>query len=105
MRQVGADVGGGDIAHRGQCQGLAAMAFKKGEVGGDAIAIGPHCARRGAPLVGQMLKPGGQSPMRAGQSTGHRSAVRSTTRARKATSSEPISSVKPSGSAEPKAST
>ena len=64
-------------------------------------------AEAGAQLAHLRLQIVGQGHQRragAGHDrTGHRSAVRSTTRARKATSSAPISAVKPASSAEPKA--
>src|SRR5690606_39324465 len=72
------------------------------------VAVGLQRARRQAALMGQMLQPGGQSVLRshgggAQASSGHRSAMRSTTRATKATSSQPMAGVKPSSSPETKA--
>src|SRR5436190_16058930 len=86
------------------------MLLQEGDIASGGVAIGLQGSGRGSTFVVEIGQPGDDGRLGAGRtlavySTGHRSAVRSTTRARKATSSEPISTVKPPGSSEPKAST
>ena len=61
--------------------GFAAMLFEEVDVAAAGEGIGLDGARRGAPLLGQVLKPERQRLAGGVHRTGHRSAVRSTTRA------------------------
>src|SRR5690606_31560742 len=100
--EPGAHVAGGQGGEVGDGGRAAEVTFEEGEVAPGGKAIGFQGASRGTPFLAQMDQPGVER-LRARHRTGQRSAVRSTTRARKATSSAPMSAVKPSGSEEPKA--
>src|SRR5690606_4777646 len=101
--QMGTDLGGRDGPQVGEAEGLAAMPGQEGEVEAADVTVGLEGAGRQPALVGQMLQPGRQRLFGAQAISGHRSAIRSTTRAMKATSSQPMVGVKPSSSGEPKA--
>jgi len=105
LSQPGAHFAGRNRGEVRQGLGPAPVLLQKGQIAPPCKAIGLQGARRRAAFLVEVLKPLGQRLVGGHGITGQRSAVRSTTRARKATSSDPMSGVKPSGSSEPKART
>ncbi len=103
LGQMGANFRRRDRSQVRQSLRFAPMAFQEGQIEPPDMAVGFQRPGRQPPLMGQMLQPGGQGFGGGQLRMGHRSAVRSTTRAIKATSSQPILGVKPSSSGEPKA--
>src|SRR5690606_24244443 len=103
LGQMGPHLRRRDGPEVGQTYGLPPMPLQKGDIESSDMAIGFQGAGRQPALVSQMLQPGRERLVGGQLRMGHRSAMRSMTRVRKDTSSQPMTGVKPSGSDEPKA--